>query len=296
MVDDISFNVERGEILGFLGPNGAGKTTTMRMLTGYIAPTGGRVFIGGYDVMEEPLKAKRQIGYLPENPPLYNEMGVIDYLGFIADLRGVDLDLKAARIDEIMEKCGIAHVRDRLIGHLSRGYKQRIGIAQALVHKPSLLILDEPTQGLDPKQIIEIRELINDLAGNHTVILSTHILPEVMMTCTRVAIINRGKIVLEDSMERLSSTESGVGRVYLKLGHTGDEITHKLSSIDGVLSVAEDYPGVFIVDTKEGADVRKDLASAVVRNGWSLLELRPMRMALEDVFLKAISTEDHLLD
>ncbi len=294
-VDHISFEVERGEILGFLGPNGAGKTTTMRILTGYIPPTDGRVLVGDYDITEEPLMAKRQIGYLPENPPLYGEMSVIDYLNFVADIRGVDPDLKDYRIGEVMERCGVTEVRDRLIGNLSRGYRQRIGIAQALVHKPPLLILDEPTQGLDPKQIIEIRELINELAGHHTVIISTHILPEVTMTCTRVVIINKGKIVLEESMERLSKSQEGRGRLLLRLGHTGGEIVERLSSVAGVSSVTEEYPGIFIVQADDsGPDVRGVLARTVVANGWELLELRPMRMTLEDVFLRAISEDEQI--
>lgn len=290
-IKNLSFSVQKGEILGFLGPNGAGKTTTMRIITGYIPPTEGRVVVGGFDVLEEPVAAKRQIGYLPENPPLYNDMSVEGYLGFVADIRGVERKRRKKAIDETMERCGVADVRGRLIGNLSRGYRQRVGIAQALVHNPSILILDEPTVGLDPRQIIEIRELIHSLAGRHTVILSTHLLQEVTMTCTRVIIINEGKIVLEESMSRLSKSQEGTGRFFLKLGHTGSEISAKLSSIEGVISVSEEYPGVFIIEADLSRDIRKDISKTVVLSGWALLEFRPMRMTLEDVFLKAISTE-----
>jgi ABC-2 type transport system ATP-binding protein len=291
-IKNLSFSVRKGEILGFLGPNGAGKTTTMRIITGYIPPTDGRVVVGGFDVVEEPLAAKRQIGYLPENPPLYNEMSVEDYLGFVAEIRGVERRRRKVAIEETMEKCGVGDVRRRLIGHLSRGYRQRVGIAQALIHNPSILILDEPTVGLDPRQIIEIRELIHGLAGMHTVILSTHLLQEVSMTCTRVVIINEGKIALEESMSRLSKSQDGTGRFFLKLGHTGGDISEKLSSLEGVVSVSEEYPGVFIIETDLSRDIRKDISKTVVLNGWALLEFRPMRMTLEDVFLKAISTEE----
>jgi ABC-2 type transport system ATP-binding protein len=203
-VENLSFQLEKGEVLGFLGPNGAGKTTTMRIITGYMPPTKGTVHIEGLDIIDYPLQAKKLIGYLPENPPLYNDMSVSEYLNFVADVKQVSANEKRSSIFNVMEQCGLTDVRKRIIGHLSKGYRQRVGIAQALVNNPSVLILDEPTIGLDPKQIIEIRELIKNLSGDRTVILSTHILPEVTMICSKVVIINQGKIVLEESLESIS--------------------------------------------------------------------------------------------
>ncbi len=292
-IDNVSFSVGQGEILGFLGPNGAGKTTTMRIISGYMPPTDGTVRVGDFDVLEDPIKAKRQIGYLPENPPLYNDMTVQGYLDFVADIKNVSGKNKKAKIDLAMERCGITDVRKRLIGNLSKGYRQRIGIAQAIVHDPAVLVLDEPTIGLDPKQIIEIRYLIKSLAGDRTVILSTHLLPEVTMTCTRVVIINEGKIVLEESLETLSQRVNGAQMLFLKLNYNdkGNDVNEKILSLPTVSEVKESAYGEFIIQTKGGADIREELVKMVVENGWGLLELRPLTHALEEVFLRVISTE-----
>lgn len=292
-IDNVSFRVGQGEILGFLGPNGAGKTTTMRIISGYMPPTDGAVRVGDFDVLEDPIKAKRQIGYLPENPPLYNDMTVQGYLDFVADIKNVSGKNKKAKIDLAMERCGITDVRRRLIGNLSKGYRQRIGIAQAIVHDPAVLVLDEPTIGLDPKQIIEIRYLIKSLAGDRTVILSTHLLPEVTMTCTRVVIINEGKIVLEESLETLSQRVNGAQMLFLKLNYNdkSNDVNEKILSLPTVSEVKESAYGEFIIQTKGGADIREELVKMVVENGWGLLELRPLTHALEEVFLRVISTE-----
>ena len=292
-IDNVSFRVGQGEILGFLGPNGAGKTTTMRIISGYMPPTDGTVRVGDFDVLEDPIKAKRQIGYLPENPPLYNDMTVQGYLDFVADIKNVSGKNKKAKIDLAMERCGITDVRKRLIGNLSKGYRQRVGIAQAIVHDPAVLVLDEPTIGLDPKQIIEIRYLIKSLAGDRTVILSTHLLPEVTMTCTRVVIINEGKIVLEESLETLSQRVNGAQMLFLKLNYNdkSNDVNEKILSLPTVSEVKESAYGEFIIQTKGGADIREELVKMVVENGWGLLELRPLTHALEEVFLRVISTE-----
>jgi ABC-2 type transport system ATP-binding protein len=291
-IDNVSFRVERGEVLGFLGPNGAGKTTTMRIITGYMPPTDGTVRVADFDIMEDPIKAKRRIGYLPENPPLYNDMTVDGYLDFIADLKKVVGKSKKSKIDLAMERCGITDVRKRLIGNLSKGYRQRIGIAQAIVHDPAVLVLDEPTIGLDPKQIIEIRQLIKSLAGERTIVLSTHILPEVTMTCTRVVIINEGKIVLEESLEKLSERVEGAQVLFIKTNCRNDDgIREKILSLPNVSHVTENASGEFIIQTKDAADIREKLARTIVQNGWGLLEMRPLTHTLEDVFLKVISTE-----
>ena len=292
-IDNVSFSVGQGEILGFLGPNGAGKTTTMRIISGYMPPTDGTVQVGEFDVLEDPIKAKRLTGYLPENPPLYKDMTIQGYLDFVADIKHVSGKNKKAKIDIAMERCGIADVRKRLIGNLSKGYRQRIGIAQAIVHDPAILVLDEPTIGLDPRQIIEIRYLIKSLAGDRTVILSTHLLPEVTMTCTRVVIINEGKIVLEESLETLSQRVNGAQILFLKLNYNdkGNNVNEKILSLPTVSEVKESTYGEFIIQTKGGADVREELVKMVVENGWGLLELRPLTHALEEVFLRVISTE-----
>ncbi len=290
-IDNVSFRVERGEVLGFLGPNGAGKTTTMRIITGYMPPTDGTVRVADFDIMEDPIKSKRRIGYLPENPPLYNDMTVEGYLDFIADLKKVVGKSKKSKIDLAMERCGITDVRKRLIGNLSKGYRQRIGIAQAIVHDPAVLVLDEPTIGLDPKQIIEIRQLIKSLAGERTIVLSTHILPEVTMTCTRVVIINEGKIVLEESLEKLSERVEGAQVLFIKTNCRNDGIREKILSLPNVSHVTENASGEFIIQTKDAADIREELAKTIVQNGWGLLEMRPLTHTLEDVFLKVISTE-----
>ena len=294
-VDDVSFRVERGEILGFLGPYGAGKTTTMRILTGYMPATEGRAVVAGYDVFEQPLEAKRRTGYLPEAPPLYPEMTVCEYLGFVARIKGVPRSQRRSRIASVMERVRIADVADRHCGKLSKGYRQRVGLAQALIHNPEVLILDEPTAGLDPKQIIETRQLIKGLAGDHTVVLSTHILPEVAQTCQRVLIINRGRLVASDTPENLTARLKGAETMYVQVEGPADAAREALERVTGVtrVSVADRRDGIagFEVESVRGRDVRRELARVVVERGWGLLELRPVRMSLEEIFLH-LTTED----
>jgi ABC-2 type transport system ATP-binding protein len=294
-VDDVSFKVERGEILGFLGPNGAGKTTTMRILTGYMPPTDGKAVVAGYDVLEQPIEAKRRTGYLPETPPLYVDMTVRDYLAFCARIKGVPRADRKARVATVMEKTRIADMATRHCGKLSKGYRQRVGLAQALLHNPDVLILDEPTAGLDPKQIIETRKLIKELAGDHTIILSTHILPEVSQTCQRVVIINKGHVVAVDTPDNLTSRLRGSETLFVQVDAMGADAAAALTAVPGVRRVAPaDVRGdavAFEVDSESGRDVRRDLAAAVVNRGWGLLELRPMRMSLEEIFLH-LTTED----
>jgi len=289
-IDNVSFQVQKGEILGFLGPNGAGKTTTMRILTGYMPPDTGNIEISGIDMLETPLKAKNEIGYLPENPPVYNDMTVSGYLNFVAGLKGVESDKKKA-IDSSMERCGIADVGNRLIGNLSKGYKQRIGIAQAILNDPSVLVLDEPTIGLDPKQIIEIRELIKELGRQRTVILSTHILPEVMMTCTKVVIINKGRIALETSLGDLSSRLDQDSELTVKTRNTTTDITEKLKSLPYLSSVKKVSDGEYIVKGQNGENITDRLAQYVIESGLGLKEIKSQSSSLEDLFLKVISSE-----
>jgi len=288
-LDQLSFSVNEGEILGFLGPNGAGKTTTMRILTGYMPPTSGHVSVAGCDVVERSLEARRHIGYLPESVPLYGEMTVYDYLDFCAAIRGVSRREKA--IDRVVEACDLGDVSERLIGKLSKGYRQRVGIAQALVHDPDVLVLDEPTIGLDPRQILSVRELIKGLGGEHTVILSTHILPEVSQVCERVLIINHGKIVAEDTPARLTSGLQGGMRVRLRLAHAAPEAPETLARVAGVTTVTPMGDGTYEVVCEGVADPRSELAAAAVNRGWGLLELTPVTMSLEEIFIQ-LTTEE----
>jgi gliding motility-associated transport system ATP-binding protein len=294
-VDDVSFRVERGEILGFLGPNGAGKTTTMRILTGYMPATDGKAIVAGFDVFEQPIEAKRRTGYLPETPPLYPDMTVIEYLEFVAKLKGVPTAERRARIRQVMERTRIADMADRLCANLSKGYRQRVGLAQALIHNPDVLILDEPTAGLDPKQIIETRELVKELAGSHTIILSTHILPEVSQTCQRVVIINKGKVVAVDTPANLTARLQGSETMYVRLDPNGVDPTAALRQVRGVSRIVEsDRDGSVVgleVESERGHDVRRELAKTIVSSGWGLLELRPMRMSLEEIFLSLTTDE-----
>ena len=294
-VDDVSFRVERGEILGFLGPNGAGKTTTMRILTGYIPPTEGKALVAGFDVFEQPVEAKRRTGYLPEMPPLYLEMTVLEYLTFVARINGVTASERKAQVNSAMERTRVQSVANRHCGKLSKGYRQRVGLAQAILHNPDVLIMDEPTAALDPKQIIETRELIKSLAGDHTIILSTHILPEVAQTCQRVVIINRGRVVAVDTPDNLTKRLRGSETMYLQIDAAGADPAPVLKSTQGVtsLAVADQYDGIlgYEVESARGEDVRRELARIVVSNGWGLLELRPLRMSLEEVFLH-LTTEE----
>ncbi|MCH7978504.1 MAG: ATP-binding cassette domain-containing protein [Acidobacteria bacterium] len=294
-VQDVSFSVKKGEILGFLGPNGAGKTTTMRVLTGFLPPTLGKVTVAGYDVIEEPLQVKSRIGYLPETPPLYPDMRVTEMLAFAGRLKGVSGSQLKQRIAEVSEKTAISDVPRKLIGHLSKGYRQRVGLAVALIHNPEVLVLDEPTAGLDPKQIIETRKLITSLAGEHTIILSTHILPEAANTCGRVMIINAGKVVAEDTPENLTARLQGYETMNLVVEGPEAEVRERLSRVTGVSRVSPSQAGngrvAFAVQTVKGQDVRKELARAVVESGWGLLELRPVGLSLEEIFLKLTTTE-----
>jgi ABC-2 type transport system ATP-binding protein len=296
VVDDISFRVEKGEVLGFLGPNGAGKTTTMRILTCYMPSTEGTARIAGFDVFEESLDVRKRIGYLPENPPIYPEMTVDSYLNFVAKIKGTRSNQRKNQIDEVIGKCNLGDVRKRIIGKLSKGYKQRVGLAQALLNNPEVMILDEPTLGLDPKQIHEVRSLIKSLASSHTVILSTHILPEVSMTCNRVVIINKGKVVAMDTPEGLARQMKGAERIALTVNGPLDAVGEKIKTIEGVLSVQAEAsnqqgPFSFTVECKLNSDLRPVLAATVVSQGWGLLEMRGVSMSLEDVFINLITRE-----
>jgi ABC-2 type transport system ATP-binding protein len=294
-VHNISFEVGRGEIVGFLGPNGAGKTTTMRMLTGFLPPTEGRAIVAGFDVMEQPLEAKRRTGYLPENPPVYPEMEVEDYLDFVARIKGIKGPEIQTRIDSVMERTAIAHVRDKIIGKLSKGYRQRVGLAQALIHSPEVLILDEPTVGLDPKQIIEIRELVRSLAGEHTIMLSTHILSEVASTCHRIIIINKGQIEASDTPENLTARLQGGESTQLEISGPREQVEARLTSIPGVEHVtykaANGGRGLYDVATPRTDDIRTELAKAVVESGWGLYAMKSVGLSLEDIFLQLTAAE-----
>jgi ABC-2 type transport system ATP-binding protein len=294
-VDDVSFRVEPGEILGFLGPNGAGKTTTMRILTGYMPASEGRATVAGYDVFTHPIEAKRRTGYLPETPPLYPDMTVREYLDFVARIKGVPSGQRRSRVDTVMKRTHVDDMAARACGKLSKGYRQRVGLAQAIIHNPEVLILDEPTAGLDPKQIIETRDLIRSLAGNHTIVLSTHILPEVSQTCQRVVIINKGRVVAVDTPDNLTARLRGSETMYLQVDAPGADPVAALQRVPGVTRVVEtdrrDGMAGYEIDSERGRDVRRDLSRAIVTSGWGLLELRPMRMSLEDVFL-SLTTEE----
>lgn len=294
-VSDVSFRVEAGEVLGFLGPNGAGKTTTMRVITGYIPASEGQVVVAGYDVFQQPLEAKRRTGYLPETPPLYPDMTVREYLNFVARIKGIPRRDIPSRVDEAMKKTRATDMASRHCAKLSKGYRQRVGLAQAIIHNPEVLILDEPTAGLDPKQIIETRELIRDLGGSHTIVLSTHILPEVSQTCQRIVIINKGRVVAVDTPDNLTARLRGSETMYLQVAAPAEEVQSALGAVPGVSRVSTTFGREGLVDvevdSERGRDVRRELAAAVVTHGWGLLELRPMRLSLEDIFL-SLTTED----
>lgn len=290
-VDDLSFTVERGQILGFLGPNGAGKSTTMNMITGYIAATSGSVTIDGNDVFEDPIEAKKMIGYLPEIPPLYLDMSVIEYLEFIAEIKAVKKKERTKMIQDIMKMTKVDDVCNRLIKHLSKGYKQRVGLAGAIVGYPEVLILDEPTVGLDPKQIIEIRDLIKRLSKNHTIILSSHILSEVSAVCDKIMIINKGKLIVSDTPENLSSHMEGANKVHLLVKGTKDKVAKALKKVEGIDKV--DYQNVAEADlldvdiqSKEAIDIREELFYAMVEAGCPIYGLERNVMSLEDIFLE----------
>ncbi len=293
-VNDISFKVEKGEILGFLGPNGAGKTTTMRILTGYLPATDGTARIAGFDVFDQSMEVRKRIGYLPETPPLYPEMAVSDYLTFVARIKGVEAAAIPGRVEEALKMAGLTERKDDYIKRLSRGYKQRVGIAQAIVHNPDVVILDEPTVGLDPNQIIEVRKLIKGLAGDHTIILSTHILPEVEMTCDRVVIINKGKIAAVDTPNNLTTQLKGSERVQVQARGDSDAIRSTLESIEGarhVEAIANDDSVAVTVESEPGQDLRGQIAACLVGGGFELLELRAIKVSLEDIF-RQLTTEE----
>jgi ABC-2 type transport system ATP-binding protein len=294
-VDHISFSVEKGQIVGFLGPNGAGKTTTMRMLTCFFPPTAGTASVAGYDVLDQPLEVRRHIGYLPETPPLYLEMETIDYLRFVGRLKGLNGAELEKRVAFVIDRCAIGDVKTKLLGKLSKGYRQRVGLAQAIIHNPDVLVLDEPTSGLDPRQINEARELIRSLAGDHTIILSTHILPEVEQTCEQVIIINRGKLVATDSVANLQARARGAESVLIEVAARdgafqpaqAQEQLERIAGVSRVLVKEQFATGaVFEVEASKGQLVRGDLARAIVSSGWDLNELRPAAMSLEEIFLK----------
>jgi len=296
-IDDLNFRVERGEILGFLGPNGAGKTTTMRILTGYMPATEGKAVVAGFDVFDQPMEAKRRTGYLPETPPLYPEMTVREYLQFVAriKIKGVSSSERRGRVEDSMRRTRVDDMANRHCGKLSKGYRQRVGLAQAILHNPEVLILDEPTAGLDPKQIIETRLLIKELAGTHTIVLSTHILPEVAQTCDRVVIINKGRVVAVDTPANLTARLRGSETMYLQVDASGQDAAEMLRTLPGVtgVSAADAQNGVagYEITSEKGRDIRRDLARAVVAQNWGLLELRPSRMSLEEIFL-SLTTEE----
>jgi len=295
-VDHVSFSVHKGEILGFLGPNGAGKTTTMRILTGYMPATSGTARVAGFDVFTDSMEVRRHIGYLPEAPPVYPDMSVAAYLDFVLRIKNIPADKRRAGVDDALEKTSLGDKRDQLIKRLSRGYKQRVGLAQALVHDPDVIILDEPTVGLDPKQIIEVRNLIKGLAGSHTIILSTHILPEVSMTCDRVVIINKGKIAAVDTPQNLTSQLKSGQKVRLEVQAPGDAVKSALAQVPGVSRVqVEQLPSgahsIVTIETAQGADIRSDIAAKIIASGWPLYELRGVSLSLEDIFLE-LTTDD----
>jgi ABC-2 type transport system ATP-binding protein len=298
-ITDISFSVDQGEVLGFLGPNGAGKSTTMKIVTGFMPPSSGSVTVAGYDIVSESLSARRHIGYLPETVPLYTEMTVEDYLEFMGRIRGMSRKWLQDRIPEVIDICRLGDYRSSFIGKLSKGFRQRVGIAQSILHDPDILIMDEPTIGIDPIQVVETRQLIKDLGGEHTLIVSTHILPEVSMICERVIIIHEGQIVAVDRPDNLASRLRGVERIELEVRGRRREVEAAIKGVEGVLEVEtlpedEDDGGTtFRVDARHGVDVRAQIASAVVRNDWDLLRLEALGMTLEEIFLRLTTEEVH---
>lgn len=295
-ISDVSFNVKKGEILGLLGPNAAGKTTTMRILTCYMPPTSGKATIAGYDIFEQSMEVRKITGYLPENPPLYMDFTVKDYLDFVSKIKGVEKNKRVKEIDNVIEKTSLGNERNRIIGKLSKGYKQRVGLAQSLLNNPQIVILDEPTVGLDPKQIIEIRELIKNLRGDHTVILSSHILPEIEQTCERVVIINNGMVVAEDTPQNLTGRLKGTERVLLEIEGSEENVKSVVGSNNSIknLSVISTSNGVVRIAVESEHDIRKELAQEIVKNGLGLLELSTDKFTLEDIFLHLTTKEEEV--
>ena len=301
-VDDVSFEAQKGQIVGFLGPNGAGKTTTMRILTCFLPPTSGSANVAGFDVMQQPMEVKKRIGYLPETPPLYPDMEVAEYLEFVGRLKGIRKAELARRVTEVSERCAVADVRNKLIHKLSKGYRQRVGLAQAIIHNPDVLVLDEPTSGLDPKQITETRALIKGLAGDHTIILSTHILPEVEQICEQVVIISKGKIVATDSVDNLTNRLRGSESIAVTVEPRNGTIDttavqQRLEQVPGVSRVVQrdirENRLSFELESIQGRAIRGEVARSVIDAGWNLTELRPVAISLEEVFLQLTGTEQH---
>lgn len=295
-VDDVSFSIKEGEVVGFLGPNGAGKSTTMNIITGYLSATSGTVIVGGKDVFHEPLAVKKQIGFLPEQPPLYVDMTVLEYLSFVFDLKGCDFN-KREHLNEVMEKVKIADVKNRLIRNLSKGYKQRVGIAQAIIGNPKFIIFDEPTVGLDPMQVIEIRNLIRGLGKKHTVILSTHILSEVQAVCDRVIIIKDGKIIADEKTQKLNQTAGQSAKLKIKVAGPNREVLNLLKGLQGILRVDSD--GIcegdafsYVLETDPSIDVRKIIFNALAKNSWPMVGMENLEAELEDVFVRLVQGEN----
>jgi len=299
-VDNLTFSVEKGEVVGFLGPNGAGKTTTMRVLSCFMPPTSGSAKVAGYDIHADSVEVRRRIGYLPEHVPLYTDLTVTQYLNFVAEAKAVPRLHRRQKVGEVIERCLLHEVQGRIINKLSKGYRQRVGLAQALLGDPPVLILDEPTIGLDPKQVIEIRNLIREMQGNRTVILSTHILPEVSVVCERVIIINEGRIAAVDTPENLTRRLQRSTQILLQVEGPPDQVTNKLREIAGILRVEmKDGPGVlgrYVVETEKDRDLRRELAHTVCSSGWGLLELRHVDMSLEDIFIQLVTEEQAVSD
>lgn len=290
-VKKLNFSVNKGEVVGFLGPNGAGKTTTMKMITGFMAPTEGLVKVAGFDVFENPIEVKKRIGYLPETPPVYADMKVVDYLKFVAELKGVENSKINSLVSSSIDKTDLGSVAHRMIGNLSKGYRQRVGISQALVSDPEVLILDEPTVGLDPRQVAEIRHVIKQLAGQHTILLSTHILPEVQASCERIIIINKGEIVVEDTIDGISKRMQGKGKVFLKVQSPNEQLLAAIRCVTGVEQV-EQNGSHFEINTSGDEAISQQIALQVVNSGAGLIEIRSEGASLEDVFLKLTSAEE----
>ena len=294
-IQDVNFTVEKGEILGFLGPNGAGKTTTMRILTGFMPPTRGKVTVDGHDVVEESLQVRKMIGYLPETVPLYTDMTVSSYLKYMGTLRGMPPKKIKGRIADVVDVCRLGDYHKTQIGKLSKGFRQRVGVAQAILHEPEVLVLDEPTIGIDPIQVVETRRLIQDLGKSQTVVLSSHILPEVSMICQRVMIIHEGRIVAEDTPSNLAQRLQGVNRLEIEVGGPINEVLEALRKVEGVADVSHSSSmgkPVFTVQARGGQDLRDEISRAVISSGWSLLSMQTVGMSLEDIFLKLTTNEE----
>jgi len=291
-IEGLTFTIEKGEIVGFIGPNGSGKTTTMRILTCFMPPTEGTAKVAGYDIVEDSLKVRRHIGYMPEGAPLYSNLPVSTYLEFVAEVKGMDDSVKRRRISEVMDICGISHVANRFIEHLSKGYRQRVCLAQTILNDPDVLILDEPTIGLDPKQVVEVRSLIKQLAGQRTVMLSSHILTEVSMICDRVIIINKGRLIAKDSISELSKKAQEQAQLMLKVMAPKDEIDKLLGELNVKIESCERDPEEgelvwkYLLSAKQ--DIRSDLSNRIIQKGWKLLEISVKSLTLEEIYMKLI--------